>query len=585
VIAYLERETTFDVREALAALSRRAAALGPRPSVTEARDLLADVGEIEAALVDALRVREDDHEPVGTAVEDAGLQAGRVFGAALAGEDGGAHVEALEAALERLRAAPLPRRAHGHPAEGYAHYGLYPEQYAAAARAFAAAHTGSPHVVCIGLRAAGTSLSAVVAAALETLGLDVERLTVRPRGHPFDRRLSLSERLRFWLAVRAERAHFLVVDEGPGLSGSSFACVARALGELAVSDERIAFLPSFVPDGTRFLSSSARAAWGRHRKYAAGFEDVWPRGRLEAVLQSPRLVNVSGGRWRRLLGAPDLPSHPQQERRKYVLHDAGQRRSRRIARFAGIGRTGRARLDRARRLASEGWGPVPLALRDGFLVLPFLEGHPLREAAPSATLIATAARYLAFVHRELRAERPTAPPELVAEMIAVNAVEAGLTVDASMRDRLHDAARAAADAPLAAVDGRMRPHEWLCTRGGFVKTDALDHHDDHFFPGDADSAWDVAGTLAEFSWTGEAREAFLDAYARASGDQHVRARLPFQLAAYSAFRLGHATLAAQALSGTADGARFETAAAQWRAGLGRRLSASVVDFRGARAVP
>ena len=51
---------------------------------------------------------------------------------------------------------------------------------------------------------------------------------------------------------------------------------------------------------------------------------------------------------------------------------------------------------------------------------------------------------------------------------------------------------------VVAIDGRMLPHEWLETRMAIVKADALDHHDDHFFPGCQDIAWDIAGASVEW---------------------------------------------------------------------------------------
>ncbi len=44
----------------------------------------------------------------------------------------------------------------------------------------------------------------------------------------------------------------------------------------------------------------------------------------------------------------------------------------------------------------------------------------------------------------------------------------------------------------------MLPHEWLLTATGYMKTDALDHHDDHFLPGCQNIAWDVACASVEF---------------------------------------------------------------------------------------
>jgi len=76
--------------------------------------------------------------------------------------------------------------------EGFEFYALFPEQYIAASGKFiasckAARDGGSLRVLVIGIRSIGTTLSAVVKAALESHGGLVQRRTMRPRGDPFNR--------------------------------------------------------------------------------------------------------------------------------------------------------------------------------------------------------------------------------------------------------------------------------------------------------------------------------------------------------------------------------------------------------------
>jgi hypothetical protein len=159
-----------------------------------------------------------------------------------------------------------------------------------------------------------------------------------------------------------------------------------------------------------------------------------------------------------------------------------------------------------------------------------------------------------------RLEATTAPPrfdDLVA-MIRVNATEA-LGPRAADPTTWMDSLRSAALArPAIAGDGRMAPHEWLLTPEGLVKTDGLDHHNDHFWPGCQDAAWDLAGAVVEWNLDRPARAALVEAYEARSGDRGVRAVLPLNQAAYVAWRLGYATLAAESLVGTEDGRRMAT---------------------------
>src|SRR5947208_929491 len=83
--------------------------------------------------------------------------------------------------------------------------------------------------------------------ALEERGCAVRRFTLRPGGHPFDRQLDVSAELaEEWRSPKD--AQFLVVDEGPGLSGSSFASVAGALRRVGIEDRRIVLMPGWDAD-------------------------------------------------------------------------------------------------------------------------------------------------------------------------------------------------------------------------------------------------------------------------------------------------------------------------------------------------
>ena len=113
--------------------------------------------------------------------------------------------------------------------------------------------------------------------------------------------------------------------------------------------------------------------------------------------------DLSAGAWRRD-GSARSPATPAVERMKVRL--AGPARGsggRFLARFAGLGATGTAKLVVARRLHAAGFCPEPLALRSGFLLERWVEGAPLGpgERPPLDHL----ARYLGF---RARASSPTA---------------------------------------------------------------------------------------------------------------------------------------------------------------------------------
>jgi hypothetical protein len=411
--------------------------------------------------------------------------------------------------------AALPAEIEISTPEGFAYYALDPELYRIAARRFAAEQRPES-VAVIGIRSIGTTLGAVVEEELRKLGVTTCFTTVRPRGHPWDRQLSVDYDLaRSWLGWPGS---FAIVDEGPGISGTSFASVSEFLETLGVRAGRISLFPSWDVEPDAFLSDRARRCWSRHRRYTADFAELH---RFDDA------KDLSGGQWRDVRRIRPAVQ-PQHERRKYLRGD-------RLYKFAGYGRYGRAKLERAERLS--GYIPPVLGLEDGFLVTRWLEGGAVRA---NTAFVDHAARYLAHVAREFRAGA-AADTATLTQMIEFNTKQPWTGP--------------IPEAEATLLDARMLPHEWLQTADGYVKTDAVDHFDDHFFPGPQDIAWDVAAFGIEF----DAQERIAERYAAESGDRGIAGRLPFYRAAYLAFRAGYCAMAINALGEMEDAARFRRA--------------------------
>ena len=124
-----------------------------------------------------------------------------------------ARLAEARAAVWRLARLTRNDRVNIRSAEGFQHYGVYPETFAAAAAALG----GHAPTLVVGIRTIGTTLAAAVAGVFSRRKAP---LTVRPVGHPFDRQLALGAEATRALALA--RRGVAVVDEGPGLSGSSF---------------------------------------------------------------------------------------------------------------------------------------------------------------------------------------------------------------------------------------------------------------------------------------------------------------------------------------------------------------------------
>ncbi|TNC72440.1 hypothetical protein [Rubellimicrobium roseum] len=552
MIVYSDRRRRVAPREFLERLIRSFGA--PRHDTLA---LLVETGVLEAGVADAL-CPEEDHQGEGLAeLRAAMLDLAR----ALRGD-----ADRLVSARKRLAgiAARLsPEPVEVSEPEGFAFYALYPETYAEAARRFLRAEQPERAMV-VGLRSIGTTLSAVVAAELEAQGVEVTSFTVRPRGHPWDRKLRLSPELRAGLG---QGGPVLIVDEGPGISGSSFASVAEAASEAGVPDDRIHLFPSWDSDGSGLRSERARAVWPRVKRWVVSFEETFlDTGRLAAAWGGGGLRDISGGLWREVVpSCRDVAVQPQHERRKYLLERGDGTPL--LLKFVGLGDRGHRALARAEIQAADGFASPVAGLRDGFLAQEWVKGHPAGSALHARTAEDTGSNWSATMGRYLghlaTQTKGAARFDDILAMVRLNVGE-GLGGEALGHVAWLERMRAAVEArPAVAVDGRMLPQEWLRSEAGErLKCDGLDHHDDHFWPGAQDIAWDLAGAMVEWGMEPEAREALLQHYESCSEirpgarDDGAREVLHFYEATYLAYRLGYTTLAAETLGSGEDGCRM-----------------------------
>jgi hypothetical protein len=576
MIIYRDQRIQADPRRLLSTLrttaNRFTGASSPSHDVTV--EALIAAGTLEAAVADSIFTDSDGINPVTMSLRRASIAMGHVFWHSWQERSHDAQVwwTRLAGILNRLDLHSLPATVVTTVPEGYAHYAVYPEMYLEAAKQCRAA-LGNIHAICLGIRSIGTSLSAVVAAALAELGCRVESFTLRPRGHPFSRRPVLRRELEAVFQARP-RAHFLVIDEGPGISGSSLAGTAAMLRALGIADDHIILFPSWQTDGSGLRSAMAREHWFRHRQFSVTFEDLWLRsGRLSREVTG-RLRDFSAGAWRHQLF--DRPGRypavqPQHERRKYLLQpfEPSASGEPKLLSFVGLGEYPKEKIRRAERLAAAGFGPKPEGVVHGFMVRPFVRGSPVSAGQSDPDFLDSVAAYLAHLYREESTD-PTVSDSNLREMTRVNLVEGlGEHWLPSLEARLP---REGWLERPAALDGRMLPHEWIWNDAGYVKTDIIDHHDDHFFPGCQDIAWDVAAACLELGLGAGARRYLVQRYRSLSRDRTIAARLPHHALSYLAFRLGYASLASSVLGEAADGDRFAAAARRYARLLRRELT-------------
>lgn len=455
----------------------------------------------------------------------------------------------------RLPALALSGEVSMRSPEGYGFYGLYPTAYAAAASALSERGAG---VRLIGLRSIGVSLAAVVAAALDV----PDPISVRPFGPPFQRQVRLAPAALAELLRGA--GSFVVVDEGPGLSGSSAAAVVRMLFSAGVKPASVCVITGHGGAPGAAASAEVRQLWTSVRRLSAEVHqpsDAVVAGWSEPLIGASRAAptDLSGGRWRslRLPDAVDWPGvDPRTDRRKVLLTT---RSGRWLARFVGLGAAGEARVERARLLSSAGLIPEVRGVARGFLIQRWVPSVGLVRPGPE-----TVGRYLATRTARLGSRRQGASLGDLRDMALHNVGEAlGAWARGRLADQLIVTPALEAAVRPAAIDGRLDRWTWLKGGNGeLLKADAVEHEAGHDLIGPQDLAWDVIGAETELELDPSRLGRLLRALRTAGGPVSSADLLAFYRPCYLAFRLGAATLAASCTTG-AEAARRHRAAERY----------------------
>jgi hypothetical protein len=523
--------------------------------------LLIDCGELECALTDIICKGEDSVTSTVLLLREMTVAAGKIF--VQSWENG--HVDRTQcyrfhSIISALKGLYLPEIVQSGVSEGFAFYGLFPETYLEAAKKFAS-QCNKKSLTVIGIRTIGTTLSAIVSATLTLLGYDTASFTVRPVGEPFDRKIRVSNELKKDIKSKINES-FIITDEGPGLSGSSFGGTAQFLSELGVCDKNIIYFPSWEPQSSMLNCRMARDHWERHSRISGSFESVWiDTGRMQRLFNADSLIDLSAGMWREKLskncsGLP--PVHPHHERRKYlVVKSAVKNEPATLIKFSGLGRYGEMTCQRAAHLQKSGCSLPVKSYASGFIEYEFIENNYRWIKDITLDFLYSAAKYTAFLKKTFPVN-VIESPEAMIEMVKVNITE---SIGDSFLDKLNIYQKYIDDSLYmkngTAVDGKMQLHKWFHYENRYIKTDHTDHHHDQFFPGNQDIAWDIAGGCIEWNLNNDHEKYFIDAYIKESGDTSVVNRVLPNKIAYCAFRVGISKLFSQVLRGTYDGILFE----------------------------
>jgi len=489
VLVYGDHQEVADVADCLASIGSQLGVIGTSPPGIERHASLVSALIETGRLVQGLADRGDEADEPSSLLQRLAIAVVRSFDSGYA-ETGDLPPLPHSAPAGRVRLR-LP--------EGFAFYGVYPESYIAAARRLKL--SGPPRV--IGIRSIGTTLAAVVAAALD----GPPALTVRPFGDPFARQVELPPS-----AIQTDE-HYIIVDEGPGLSGSSFGAVADRLQDQGVALEQIAFLPSHGGDLGPEASLAHRDRWHGAQRQPAEFDPAF------LVERFGKLEPFSGG-------------GPRQ-RIKYLAGPLGERL---LLKFAGLGRIGERKLEMARTLHAHGFTPEPLGLVHGFLVERWVDARALGEDERPVQEIG---RYLGA--RACLFSADEASGASIDELIAMcrRNITLGLGEPSAGSLPGWDSGLLSRSVVRVRTDNKLDRIEWLrLPDDRLLKTDAVDHHQAHDLIGCQDIAWDIAGAITEFELD-EAEAASLILAVLRPVDDHL---LKFYRFAYPAFRLGAAAL-------------------------------------------
>jgi hypothetical protein len=545
-------------------------------SLEELRSLVILVGQFEQAVADAETDSAFKRRLLSVTMDLTDCLARFFCRKFISGESSikeGALLEALESIAKILANAPSSgnETVTVKVPEGYAFYALYPEQYCVTTLNWARKNTNCNEALVIGLRSIGTSLSAVVKETLNALGWKARRITVRPHGHPFHRQLTLPA------IGTVPQSPVLIVDEGPGISGSSMAAVAWALD--STGRRNVHFFPGHGQEPGSAAAPDVREIWRQTPRYVTQLENVrWEGFSLEQSLlieaqkfagqniPLERIENISGGLWRKFFPKNNewFISPPQFERMKFLC--LGGKGNSVMWKFAGLhtNADGSSACEWAARrlsfLANAGYCPEPLGDRRGFVALPWIEGMRLnRNDASDASVLKRIGNYiLDAAQPSLGSKENESTVQRLTNMLDHNTKE--LLGETAARDASAlSGAALEAELPLSYGDGHLAPHEWIRTDNGrILKVDAEGHAHDHTLIGEQSLLWDIAGTFVEWNLTMQTGSPLLQTIER-KGMRVDQAAFAFYRAAYAAFRVGLMSLGLNQVLDEGEQGRFAQA--------------------------
>jgi hypothetical protein len=554
MLVYGDPQREDRVERLVRRLSARVASARLDADLDELRTVLVMAGQLEQALADDPALA----EPARMAHDVTGALAAAFVAACTSAPAAPSCVARFVAAagdtLTRIEC--VEKRVRVKAPEGFAFYAVLPEQYLEAARRFVEGRPRGDAIV-LGLRSIGTSLAAVVGAVLDVSGWHVTTMTARPDGHPFHRRVALAPHAH-WNAS----TYGLVVDEGPGLSGSSMAAAADAFAAAGIDPARIVLFPSHAGEPGPMASDAVRAWWRRLERFVVQADEV-------AVGAAPLREALSDA-VARLASEPVVSMEPLRASTFSPLTRPKQlartRSGRGLAlRFEGIAAGPAFWGDAAARAAARhaaqaarGLAPEPLGVVYGHLVRPWIEGgRPSASDGRARAYSSSMVEMAELAHHLVRSAGDPLPTEhyerahrRLAEMLVFNARELLGEASADAARILYEASGAEASASWPAADGgRFAPDAFVRDPSGRLLRPDAGGALDHTLAGSQPLPWDIASALVEWAPSAQGERALLERIHAEGCPIPSETLLAFHCAAYAALRLGVCAMAASHAGG------------------------------------
>jgi hydroxymethylpyrimidine pyrophosphatase-like HAD family hydrolase len=409
-------------------------------------------------------------------------------------------------------------------------------------------------ITIVGLRTAGAYFAPLMAAHLKRSNCPrVSWFSIRPKNG-----VSTWERWQF-RSLRRQNSRVLMVDDYPA-TGSTLHLTLKILQEFKIKPEQISLLaPTHAaqPNWTKLVGIDP----------AISVFTVHPSELFKWSLLKPESVEswcaeyfrFSGSQGFRVVSNKDVDElntrlaehskdgHHVREKRVFEIQLTNQpapQRKKILLKSVGWGWLGYHAFIAGKRL--EGFVPRVIGLRNGLLIMEWIDAMREEPNVKSDELIGVLASYVAAratklrlagdFQFETRSYRWTGVDEIVTILRAAYGPYLSRLKGRHLRKELYKYVTAVP----TLIDGKMSPEEWVHAPGFIRKSDFEHHNFGGAEPDIADPAYDLAAAVFEFQLTKESEEELLGTYLRLTGDRTIRDRIIVHKILYASMAMRHA---------------------------------------------